>query len=416
MITVKKILTIYLLCFGVLVNAQTTKKVAFLGNSYIFTNNLPGLIDSLAAHQGDDIVYQQATPGGYTFSGHTTNAASLSVIAADTWDYVVLQEQSQLPSFPYAQVITDVYPKANILCDSIRAANACAIPMFFNTWGRLNGDPQWDSINTFEKMNQRLFNAYHHMANVNSGMLSPVGLAFNAIYNDPNAIVTHAQLYSGDGSHPSDYGSYLAACVFNDLIFSTQSIYNSFLPNGMTQLEAYYLQSVADQVVYAASSPIFVFTHPFAEFDFTSTGASFEFNNLSQHAFEYTWDFGDNNTSSLENPTHIYAQNGNFQVKLTAEYCGRQSTYEQTVSITGLGLNELNVEVAIFPNPFQHKFYVHSSPNSSIEIVNIAGKVIFHMDNCQAKQIIDLSDYAAGIYLLKVNNGEEQVVKKLLKE
>ena len=36
--------------------------------------------------------------------------------------------------------------------------------MFFMTWGRENGDPQWDSISTFNKMNLRLRNAYLRFA------------------------------------------------------------------------------------------------------------------------------------------------------------------------------------------------------------------------------------------------------------
>ncbi|MFD1551020.1 T9SS type A sorting domain-containing protein [Putridiphycobacter roseus] len=412
----KKIAYLLLFLLPCSIFAQTTKKVAFLGNSYTYVNDLPSLIDSLANHQGDDLVHQQNTPGGYTLNGHSTNTTSLSVIAANTWDFVVLQDQSQAPSFPYAQVITDVYPKAKILCDSIRAANACAIPMFFNTWGRLNGDPQWDSINTFSKMNQRLFNAYEHMTKVNDGMLSPVGLGFNVVFNDPNPIVSHSQLYAGDGSHPSIFGSYLAACIFNDLIFETQSQANTFLPNGMTQLEANYLKGVADQVVYAATSPIFDYTAPVAAFNFTINASDVTFNNLSEHAYEYAWDFGDNNSSNLENPTHTYNQTGTFQVKLTAKYCGRQATYEQSVNITQLGIENTTIKVAVFPNPFQDQFQLLAPINASIEIVNITGKVMQQFRQTKSVQNIDLSDASKGVYFIKIQSEAQLVVKKVMKQ
>ena len=45
----------------------------------------------------------------------TRASTSLAKIASDTWDFVVLQDQSQYPAFSDAQVATDVYPYAEIL-------------------------------------------------------------------------------------------------------------------------------------------------------------------------------------------------------------------------------------------------------------------------------------------------------------
>ncbi len=42
------------------------------------------------------------------------------------------------------------------------------------------------------------------------------------------------------------------------------------------------------------------------------------FMNFSQHAETYSWDFGDENTSTEENPTHIYDVFGTYEVTLTA--------------------------------------------------------------------------------------------------
>ena len=42
------------------------------------------------------------------------------------------------------------------------------------------------------------------------------------------------------------------------------------------------------------------------------------FNNTSQNAATYTWDFGDGNTSTDMSPTHTYAMEGNYTVSLSA--------------------------------------------------------------------------------------------------
>ena len=88
----------------------------------------------------------------------------MSKINAASWDFVVLQEQSQIPSFPPSQVASDCFPYASILVDSIKSANPCAEPVFFMTWGRENGD-QNNCINypplcTYGGMQARLRESY----------------------------------------------------------------------------------------------------------------------------------------------------------------------------------------------------------------------------------------------------------------
>ena len=104
---------------------QDSKKALFLGNSYTYYNNLPVLIESLATANGDLFVHDKNTPGGHTLQAHSTNAVSLNKIKVENWDFVILQGQSQRPSFPPAQVAVDVKPYASILNDSIKANNAC---------------------------------------------------------------------------------------------------------------------------------------------------------------------------------------------------------------------------------------------------------------------------------------------------
>lgn len=63
---------------------------------------------------------------------------------------------------------------------------------------------------------------------------------------------------------------------------------------------------------------------------------SYQFQNNSQNATSYLWDFGDGTTSDEENPTHTYADFGNYTVALTAfGPCGEVTfTYNLTVAVT----------------------------------------------------------------------------------
>ncbi|MBI3133352.1 MAG: T9SS type A sorting domain-containing protein [Bacteroidetes bacterium] len=341
------------LVLSVFSRAQITKKVCFLGNSYVYTNDLPGIISNMAAADGNTLIKDQNTPGGYTLEGHASNTTSLAKISSNTWDFVVLQDQSQLPSFPWSQVETDVLPFAEILCDSIRSANPCAIPLFFDTWGRQNGDPQWDSIDTFTEMNQRLYNAYEYMANANSGMLSPVGIAYEHVANDVSATVGFSSLYVSDESHPTIFGSYLSACVFYELIYASSSVGNTYLPAGINAPQAAYLQGVAHHVLTVVDSVETAFIDPVAAFSFTVNGNEVSFTNESLHDFEWLWNFGDGNTSATENPTHVYTATGTYPVELIAYYCDRSDTLELAVATTSLSVDAVTHTdvLRVYPNP-----------------------------------------------------------------
>ena len=60
---------------------------------------------------------------------------------------------------------------------------------------------------------------------------------------------------------------------------------------------------------------------PVADFDTDITSGSaplyVQFTDLSQNAKEWSWNFGDGNTSSEPNPQHIYSSAGNYDVNLT---------------------------------------------------------------------------------------------------
>lgn len=398
-------LTLFIFSLSLSTFGQVTKKVAFLGNSYTYSNDLPGLVSNLAIADGNTLVKAQNTPGGYTFNGHSSNSTSLNILSQDTWDYVVLQEQSQLPSFPWLQASADCFPYAAIICDSMRSANECAIPLFFNTWGRRDGDPQWDSIDTFTEMNQRLHVAYDHMANENSGMLCPVGIGFEHIANDGAAPITFNSLYAGDGSHPAIYGSYLAACMFYEMIFETNVQGNTFVPGGISSAEATYLQDVAHFVLTAVDSVELSYIDPWANFSYVNTiGLEVDFSNLSEHAFNYTWDFGDSNGSNEINPTYIYATEGTYNVTLTAEYCGRTSDTTIVVYVEPQGIfdHDQMQTLEIFPNPSKGWVQITLPAGvSKLEIYNAQGQLIESIETDGHEIILQKQ---AGIYFVKAGN------------
>ena len=66
-----------------------------------------------------------------------------------------------------------------------------------------------------------------------------------------------------------------------------------------------------------------------------------EFKNTSVNATSYHWDFGDGNTSTEKDPTHSYAEVGDFTVVLTAMLDNQSNQTSQIVPITRVYPEEL---------------------------------------------------------------------------
>ena len=70
-------------------------------------------------------------------------------------------------------------------------------------------------------------------------------------------------------------------------------------------------------------------------FTFTVIGLTVSFQNTSQDAVSYLWDFGDGTTSTVTNPTHTYAAAGSYAVALTASNInGCSGAYQAEVTTT----------------------------------------------------------------------------------
>lgn len=314
-------------CFG-----QTTRRALFLGNSYTYFNNMPQMVATIADGLGDSLIFDMYAPGGYTLDDHGTDPVSEAKIMQGNWDYLALQEQSQIPAIPgyWSNELSGI----NSL---FRTHNPCGRLMFYMTWGRKNGDANncqaFPNMCTYIGMDTQIRKTYIEMAQVYGGELSPVGAAWRYVrQNHPNI-----DLYNPDESHPSQAGSYLAACCFYAAIFKkdpTLSIYNYVL----TPAVASVLRQAAKQVVYDS---LFYWdlapTVPTADFTFTIDNGVNEVNFVSyssEFTDAYLWDFGDGTTSTLEYPTKNYANNGTYTVTLTVTNCDIDTTYTDTMQAT----------------------------------------------------------------------------------
>jgi PKD repeat protein len=395
---------------------QSTMRVLFLGNSYTAVNDLPGMLADVAVSAGDTVIFDSNTPGGFTLQGHSTDAGSLGKIAAGNWDYVVLQEQSQLPSFPPSQVQTQVFPYAKALDSLIHLSNPCAETVFYMTWGRKNGDASncssWPPVCTYQGMDSLLRLRYMTMADDNDALVSPAGAVWRYIRSKYPTI----ELYETDESHPSYAGTYAIACTFYTILFEKDPQLIAFTGT-LDPTVADQIKSSAKAVAFDSLATWFVGAyHPDADFNFTVSSDTVRFTNQSGFASQYSWDFGDGSSDTAANPQHIYLQNGNYQVLLKAAHCGLEDTISKTVQVVSIGLEPTVAihELKLFPNPVNDLItlllpFELVGENSAVLICSPNGQMI-RKENIPSgvhSFNISVSGLPAGVWVVSVVSGHD---------
>ena len=418
--TLKLLLLALWLIYGAAASAQIVNnhkyKALFLGNSYTYVNNLPAVATSVAASAGDTLITDVNAIGGYTLQNHSVDATSLGKIAAGDWDYVVLQEQSEMPSFPIEQVDTEVFPYAKKLDSIIHAENSCGRTMFYMTWGREFGDTancaSWPPVCTYDGMDSLLHLRYMMMADSNNAVVSPVGAAWHYIRANFPSIA----MYQADQSHPLAAGTYAAACCFYTAIFKrdpTLITYNFSLSDS----DAAHIRQAVKAVVYDSMSHWHIGQYDAtAQFTYTVTGNQLSVTNTSANASGYTWSFGDGQTSTLSSPVHVYAGNGIDTVTLVAINCGKSDTMQVILNLIPAGIAQTFGETsfAVAPNPAQESVSITSSfflsHSCEIEVSDAVGQKAFYLQSTnKALQFVNLSGLRSGLYIISVI-GDGQVV------
>jgi hypothetical protein len=186
-------------------------RILFVGNSFTYVNDLPDMFARLARAGGHTVETGMAAPGGWTLFAHARSAETLGKLKSSKWDFVVLQEQSQVPAVEPARSEA-MYPAVRLLVRQIEDVGAT--PIFFVTWARRDGWAE-QGLSGYEAMQSQITQGYLGIAQELGVPAAPVGEAWLLAARQHPEL----ELWQGDGSHPSEQGTYLAACVFYATIF-----------------------------------------------------------------------------------------------------------------------------------------------------------------------------------------------------
>ena len=157
-----------------------------------------------------------------------------------------------------------------------------------------------------------------------------------------------------------------------------------------------------------------------------SVNTTVSFNNAGSADASYFWDFGDGNTSTIENPNHVYTEAGEYVVAqsvITSNGCSITDVITLTVEVATT-TNDLEAEkhIEIFPNPTSGLLNVNFSfaeaEKVAIQVSDVTGKLLLSKEpiNYRNNNIeLDLQSFENGAYFLLFQLEEGTVVRRIVK-
>lgn len=157
---------------------------------------------------------------------------------------------------------------------------------------------------------------------------------------------------------------------------------------------------------------ITVTDEPTSDFDFLRNGYVIDFENLSDGATSYFWQFGDGETSMEENPEHTYPGDGNYKVILiVSNICG-DDTLEREVNISNLPNANFTADSREGCAPMTVTLTNQSSPNTeSVEWLIPGGSPSTSFDENPVVQFNNPGLYRVTL-IAKNTFGNDTVVKQ----
>lgn len=179
-------------------------RILFIGNSYTNSHDLPDIITALAtaANAKPALEVEKLVVGGARLKTHWDQGEAVRRIQEGTWDFVVLQEQSQTPLERFGRD-QFFYPYARKFHEVIRQTDA--ITLFFMTWARPDTPaPQAEWTESYLRITKEL-----------RAEVVPVGVAWEHVKKSQRGL----ELFADAGGHPTRAGTYIAACAFYAAIY-----------------------------------------------------------------------------------------------------------------------------------------------------------------------------------------------------
>ncbi len=189
---------------------------------------------------------------------------------------------------------------------------------------------------------------------------------------------------------------------------STRTIYITNMTGG--------LESNAVPLTIRLPEDLAAFTLSADTLPLENNEASVSFSSSSTEATKWSWNFGDGNSSNVQNPTHLYTTTGTFTVTLVAENSlGCSETFTKQLVIAepqGLDANSIAGRLICYPNPTYGLLNIalplNVQPEAQLIVLDATGRKVMHQQLASGHKIImDMQAYAKGFYVIQILDGKQ---------
>lgn len=371
-----------------------------------YFNDMPVLFESIANEKGKNVDVEFYAPGGTGFVNHHVDSNVYALFENNVWDVVVLQPGTSESGGASSSVNTTIV-RGNQMQDSIKKYSPCSKIFLYEI---SNGIASETTYNNYFTTQTRIKDSITKLAD---GMQIPLVAAGECARNHYTAQQDLLLHNSYGDVHPNLNGSYLVACAMFCTIFQ-EPVSGVVFNGGVSVSNATYFQGIADNVVLNNKVLWRINTFDLhAEFSAAQTDNIFNFTNLSTNFTSLLWDFGDGATSSDVNPQHFYTELGPKTVTLTVNRNGCSEVFTKYIVVNVLNSDTfIPKDVILFPTITDSMFYIKSELSFNGVVYNSVGQQIAKFVKTENDLVIDLSGYAAGVYIVKINNDSYKVIKK----
>lgn len=215
--------------------------VLFVGNSYIFVNDLPGVVANIAATDSANPVKLRAgrfVGPGSPLAERWQARAQADPLAAGKWDYVVLQES---PIYDVTPLYIPISVQATMNWDKAIKQNG-AKTLIFGPWARKEGSDDYRAKDLVrfknpDEMQAEIDRVRKGIAARVAATFVPVGDYWMACRSQPGA----PELYNADATHPSAAGTYLTALVFYRQLTGHDLKHVTYIPPRLSKKDAAFI-------------------------------------------------------------------------------------------------------------------------------------------------------------------------------
>lgn len=197
-------------------------------------------------------------------------------------------------------------------------------------------------------------------------------------------------------------------------IYTTAGMYTVTL----VAANAYGSDTTSSDVLVNSLYPEMEITGTFVE------GEPMYFDCNTPGTISWQWNFGDGYSSNLQSPVHTYSDGGTYQVTLTVTNgvpC-QKSIYE-TIEIEDIiHVTDFNSgNFIIYPNPSGGEFVIRTNQPAGDVYISVASmtgtplyNTIIHENRTRISKRMDLRFLEKGIYLIKLYDSENSIIRKLI--